>query len=176
MMQRSRLPRLLFVVLAAYAAIHFSPYYSQLPEVVASHFNGHGVPNGWQTKSAFFTVFTGVSVLAAVIGFGIPRIIAALPPQLINLPNKAYWLAPDHLEETMAFLNNHFAWFGCAVFLVIIVTFDYAIQSNLHPNNRPDISRMWYILAGFSAFILVWIARMFTHFGRPPEQGSASAK
>ena len=174
MMQRSRLPRLLFVVLAAYAAIHFSPYYSQLPEVVASHFNGHGVPNGWQTKSAFFTVFTGVSVLAAVIGFGIPRIIAALPPQLINLPNKAYWLAPDHLEETMAFLNNHFAWFGCAAFVVIIVTFDYAIQSNLHPNNRPDISRMWYVLAGFLAFVIVSTARIFLRFRRVPQQNVGS--
>jgi len=122
------------------------------------------------------TVPQGVSVLAAMIGFGIPRIISAMPPQLINLPNKQYWLSLERLAETQAFLSNYFAWFGCAVFVVIIVTFDYAIQSNLHPNNRPDISRMWYILAGFSAFILVWIARMFTHFGRPPEQGSASAK
>jgi len=165
---------LLFVVLAAYAAIHFSPYYSQLPEVVASHFNGHGVPNGWQTKSAFFIVFTGVRVLAAVIGFGIPRIIAALPPQLINLPNKAYWLAPDHLEETMAFLNNHFAWFGCAVFLVIIVTFDYAIQSNLHPDNRPDPSHMWYLLAGFMVFVIVSTARIFLRFRRVPQQNVGS--
>ncbi len=174
MMQRSRLPSLLFVVLATYAAIHFSSYYSQLPEVVASHFNGRGVANGWQTKSAFFTVFVGVSVLAAVIGFGIPRIIAALPPQLINLPNKAYWLAPDHLDETMAFLNNHFAWFGCAAFVVIIVTFDYAIQSNLHPDNRPDPSRMWYLLAGFLVFVIVSTARIFLRFRRVPQQNVGS--
>jgi len=132
----SRLPKLSFAVLAAYAAIHFPSYYSKLPDVVASHFNGRGMANGWQTKAAFFTVFVGVSVLAAVIGFGIPRIISAMPPQLINLPNKQYWLAPDHLGETQAFLNNYLAWFGCAVFLVIILTFDYAIQSNLRPENR----------------------------------------
>jgi uncharacterized membrane protein len=173
-MQNPRLPKLLFVLLAAYAAVHFSAYYSQLPDVVASHFNGRGVPNGWQTKSAFFGVFAGVSVLAAVIGFGIPRIIAALPPQLINLPNKAYWLAPDHLAATMEFLKNFFAWFGCAIFVVIIVTFDYAIQSNLHPDNRPDISRMWYFLAGFLVFVVVSIARMFIRFGRPPQQNVGS--
>ena len=166
----SRLSKLSFAMLAGYAAIHFASYYSQLPDVVASHFNALGVANGWQTKSAFFAVFVGVSVLAALIGFGIPRIISAMPPQLINLPNKDYWLAPDHLAETQTFLNNYFAWFGCAVFLVIILTFDYAIQSNLHPENRPDISGMWYILAGFLAFVAVWIIRLLTRFLRTPQE------
>ena len=166
----SRLPKFIFALLAAYAAIHFSSYYSQLPEVVASHFSGRGVANGWQTKPAFFTVFVGVSVLAAVIGFGIPRIISAMPPQLINLPNKDYWLAPDHLAETRAFLDTYFAWFGCAVFLIIILTFDCAIQSNLHPDNRPDVSHMWYILAGFLAFVVAWIIRLMAKFLRPPQE------
>ena len=175
-MRDGRLPRLLFVVLAVGAAVYFSSYYAQLPDVVASHFNGRGVANGWQSKSAFFGLFVAMSVLAAAVGFGIPRIIATLPPQLINLPNKRYWLAPEHLAETMEFLGAYFAWFGCAVLLIMILTFDYAIQSNLHPNNRPDISRLWYILAGFSAFIVVWIARMFMKFGRPPEDKSPNAR
>jgi Na+/proline symporter len=140
--------------------------------VVASHFDGHGVANGWQTKSAFFTLFVGVSVLAAVVGFGIPRIIAAMPAHLINLPNKRYWLAPEHLVESMEFLNIYFAWFGCAVFLFMILTFNYAVQSNLHPGNRPDTARMWYILAGFLTFVVIWIIRMFTHFLRVPQDAS----
>ena len=165
-MRNARLPTLLFAVLAVGAAIHFSSYYSQMPEVVASHFNGRGVPNGWQSKFAFFGLFVAISVLAAVIGFGIPRIIAAVPPQLINLPNKRYWLAPEHQAETMAFMNVHFAWFGCAVFTVILVTFDFAVQANLHLDDPPGLSRMWYTLAGFLVFVIVWIARMFTRFGR----------
>jgi uncharacterized membrane protein len=165
-MQDARLPKLLFAILAVGAAIYFSTYYAQMPDVVASHFNGRGVPNGWQTKPAFFGLFAGMSALAAVLGFGIPRIIASVPPQLINLPNKQYWLAPEHLAETMMFLNAYFAWFGCAVFLIMILTFDYAIQSNLHPDNRPDVSRMWYILVGFLMFVVVWIIRMFIRFSR----------
>lgn len=166
----SRLPKLIFALLVLYAAVHFSYYYPQLPGVVASHFDGHGTPNGWQTKSAFFGVFVGVSVLAVLIGFGIPQIIAALPMQLINLPNKRYWLSPEHVKETTEFLKAYFAWFACAIYLVMILTFDYAIQSNLHPENRPDPARMWYVLVGFLFFTLVWIARMFAKFLRIPEK------
>lgn len=165
----SRLPKLIFVLLALYAAVHFSSVYPQLPNVVASHFNGRGAPNGWQTKQVFFSVFIGVGVLAAVIGPVIPRIIAGVPAQLINLPNKSYWLAPEHLQETMAFLNAHFAWFGCGVFLLILLTFEYAIQSNLHPENPPAPARMSYILVGFLLFTLALTIRILAKFLRRPD-------
>jgi uncharacterized membrane protein len=169
-----RLAKFLFVLLAVYAAVHFSSYYPQLPDVVASHFNARGVANGWQTKSAFFSMFVGVSVLAAVVGFAIPRMISVMPVELVNLPNKRYWLAPEHLAETMEFMKIYFAWFGCAVFLTILLTFDYAIQSNLHPEDRPDASRMWYILTGILIFTFVWVARLFRRFGRTPADSPLS--
>ena len=176
-MQDARLPRLLFVVLAVGAAIYFSSFYAQMPEVVASHFNARGVPNGWQTKSAFFSVFAGVGILAAVVGFVIPRMIAAMPPQWINLPNKDYWLSSEHAAESMQFMSVHFAWFSCALLVVMIFTFDYALKSNLHPQDPPDISRLWYILAGFLLFMVVWTVRMFKRFARPPEDtGSADGE
>jgi uncharacterized membrane protein len=171
-MQDARLPKLVFAVLTVGAAIYFSSYYAQLPAVVASHFDAHGVPNGWQTKSAFFGLFVAMTVLAAVVGFSIPRIVASVPPQLIKLPNKRYWLAPERLAETIEFLGAYFGWFGSAVLVIMILTFDYAIQSNLHPENPPGVSRMWSILVGFLVFMVVWIARMFTRFGRPPQDAS----
>ena len=166
---KSQLPRLIFVLLVLLAAVYFSYYYPQLPEVVASHFNGQGAANGWQTKPAFFTVLISVSVLAAVVGFGVPSIIAALPPELINLPNKNYWLAPERATETMSYLKTHFAWLGCALYLVILVTFDYAVQSNLHPDHPPSASRLLLLLVGFTLFILVSSARMLRRFFRVPQ-------
>jgi hypothetical protein len=56
----------------------------------------------------------------------------------------------------------------------MIFTFDYALKSNLHPQDPPDISRLWYILAGFLLFMVVWTVRMFKRFARPPvDTGSA---
>jgi hypothetical protein len=104
-----------------------------------------------------------------VIGFGVPRIISAIPAQLINLPNKSYWLAPEHLAETEEFLSAYFAWFACGIYLMMIFTFDYAIQSNLHPENPPNPARMWYILAGFLLFTFAWTIRMLAKFLHPSE-------
>jgi uncharacterized membrane protein len=171
-MQRSGLPKLVFILLAVGAAIYFSSYYAELPEVVASHFNARGAPNGWQTKSAFFSVLAGVSVLAAVIGFGIPRFITLLPPEYVNLPNKRYWLAPERNADTMDFLNGYFAWFGCALFAVILATFNFALQANMHPDHRPDTTPLWYILAGFVALTIGGTVRIFKRFGHVPQSNS----
>jgi uncharacterized membrane protein len=169
-MRETRLPKLVFAVLAIGAAIYFSSCYAQLPDVMASHFNARGMPNGWQTKSAFFSVLIAVSVLAAVIGFGIPRLITLLPPEYINLPNKRYWLAPERRAETMDFLAGYFAWFGCALFAVILLTMNFAIQANLNPGRLPDATPMWFVLAGFLAFAILGTVRIFKRFGQPPRQ------
>lgn len=170
----SRLPKLIFVLLALYAAVHFSAVYPQLPSVVASHFNGRGAPNGWQPKQAFFIFFVVMTVLCVLIGFGLASIIGAIPIQLINLPNKYYWLAPERREDTLEWLKAYFGWLACGLYVVMIVAFDYAAKSNLHPGQPPDAARLWYTLGGFLMFTIVWLVRMFTKFLRPPQNNAGS--
>lgn len=164
----SRLPKFLFLVLAVYAAIHFSSYYSQLPAVVASHFDAHGAANGWQTKSVFLGFFVGAVALTSVLAFGVPYIISRTPAKLINLPNKDYWLAPERRTSTIAFLGRYFAWFGCAALAVATSSFDYAIRQNLHPAAHLDPPAIVYVLAGFLVFTALWLIRLLTYFTSHP--------
>jgi uncharacterized membrane protein len=169
----SRLPKGLFLLAAATAGAYFRHYYPLLPNIMASHFDARGTPNGWSTKEAFFEIFAGMTVLAAVLVFGIPSIIAITPRQLINLPNKEYWLAPEQRAASMEFLRGWFAWFGCAVYAVIVVAFDYAIQTNLHAPAGANPTRIWYMLALFGAFTVAWMVRLFSRFGRVPGRPSS---
>jgi hypothetical protein len=167
----SRLPKLLFALLAIFAAIYFSSYYPQLPDNVASHFNGRGIPNGWQSKSVFFTFFVGAVALASLVAFGIPSIISKMPVDLINLPYKEYWLAAERKAATLDFLDRSFAWFGCAVLFVVTAAVNYAIQRNLHPEAQLDPPAFVYVLGGFFIFTILWSIRMLTHFTTHPDSG-----
>ena len=169
----SRPPKLLFVLLASFAAIYFWSIYNQLPDVVASHFDARGVANGWQTKSLFFEFFVGAVAIAAFLTFGIPAIFSRLPPQLINLPHKEYWLAPERRAETLARMNRTFAWFGCAVLVVVTTAVNYAIGQNLHPQGPAGTFLLLGVLLGFLVFAITSSVRMLTHFSRVPPGGAA---
>jgi uncharacterized membrane protein len=173
-MQDSRLPRSIFVVLTIFAAIYFWSNYAQLPEVVASHFNARGVANGWQTKSTFLTFFAGAVALASFLAFGVPFLISKMPAELINLPHKEYWLAPERRAQTLALLGGSFAWFSCGVLLVVTTAVNYAIGRNLHPEAQMDPPAIEYVLGGFVVFALVGSIRMLTHFARVPPQDMRS--
>jgi hypothetical protein len=168
----ARWPRSVFVLLVAGAAVHFSRYYPVLPPIVASHFDAHGNANGWQTKQGFFAVFAGVTVLAFSLVFAVPALIGAAPLAIINLPNKTYWLAPQQRNSSQAFLSSWFAWFGNVVFVVMFLTFDYAVKSNLQRYSAADPAHLWYVLAGFGGFSLVWMVLFFLRFSRLPRSPS----
>jgi uncharacterized membrane protein len=165
----SRLPKLLFVLMVAFAAVYFSSAYAKLPEVVASHFNASGRPNGWQSKQLFLGFFIGATVITVVVGFAVPRLIKIVPVELLNLPNKRYWLSPERAEGTLEFLAASFAWLGCGLYVLMLLVFNYAVRANLHPGATPDANTLWMAIGGFAAFTVIWGLRMTIHFARTPD-------
>jgi len=163
----ARLPKLVFVTLVMIAAWQGLNAYPMLPNRLASHFDGSGVPNGFQSKPAFFKMYAAAIVLAAVFGFVVPRLLALLPNALFSLPNKDYWLAPERRSETMGVFESYFGWFGCAIVLFAISVFGFVIEANFHRPPRLDNTFLIVMLPLFLGFIIVWMVLFVRRFRTP---------
>jgi uncharacterized membrane protein len=167
-MPNTRLPKSIFFALVALGAVQLSFYAPRIPEILGSHFARGGFVNGWQTKAAFFSTELAMIVLATVVAFGIPRIIAAVPVSLINLPHKEYWLAPERRENTLAYIRVWSAWFGCGLLAFLLFVMELAFRANLH--TPPQFNNATFVpaLLAFVAFDTMLVLRLILHFARTP--------
>ena len=141
-------------------------YYPRLPDRVASHFDAAGQANAFMPKDAFFTVQLGVLVLMALVFLFMPALVARLPPAMINLPNKDYWLAPERRAHTVRKLESFLVGFGNVMLLFLLLVFRSAMQANLLPHPHLP-NRIWVLLVLLVAWFLYWTVRMMRAFRLP---------
>jgi uncharacterized membrane protein len=162
-----RFPLLALLALVALAAGFVLTTIGQLPEHAATHFDGRGVPNGWMTRTGyalFMLVFTvGLPLLMAAMVGWLPRLL----PDLTNIPNRQYWMAPERREQTLAVLASHACWLGCLM-TVMAAAVHWAIL-DAHAGGAPHLSNAVIvpILLGFAAALGIWIACLVRAFRRP---------
>jgi uncharacterized membrane protein len=171
--QDSGLPKLIYALLAAVGLLYFSFLYPQLPDPMASHFNASGAATAWMPKSGFFILIAVVTLAAAVLAFLVPKSMAKLSNDKVNLPNKDYWLAPERRAETMQYLGTQMGWFGCALLALLLCGLYIAVEANFRPDHHFDSGSFYMLLGAFLAFIIVWLVRLLSHFARVPENSSA---
>lgn len=159
--------RVVFALLLVVALALMALYYPQLPERMASHFNGAGRANGWSSKAFFFGVQAVVLLLVTVCFAILPQRIQKLPPDKFNLPNKDYWLAPERRAATIASVISAITWFGCATLVFLIAVTWLVIRVNLGLEPGLPAAPMGALLAGLIACVILLIARM-TYIGRRP--------
>jgi uncharacterized membrane protein len=139
---------------------------SQLPERVATHFNAHGEPNGWMSRSTHQTFML-------VFGLALPLFIVVLsyatrflPPFLVNVPHRNYWLAPERRRETSNYLVLHSLWLAClAVCFVIGLQFSIVHANNQEPPHL-SMPMILAVVVPFLAGTASWVLVLRRHFRR----------
>jgi hypothetical protein len=169
-MDNTRLPNSIFFVLCVLGVVQFVYYSPRLPAVLASHFATSGRVNGWQTKAAFFLMELTIIVLATVISFGIPRLIAAMPVSLINLPHKEIWLGPERRDATLFYIQTWSVWFGCALLAFLLYVMELAFRANLQTPPRFNNAAFVPALLVFIAFDMFALLRLIFHFSKIPNR------
>ena len=140
-------------------------YYPQMPEVVASHFDGRGAPNGWSSRNVFFAIYLSMIALLVGIFIFVPRWSERRIGFSLKIPNRDYWLAPERLEQTRAFFQRQMIVMGVVHLLLAIFTVQLAIMANLGQEARLHSSIGW-ALGLYFLFIIAWLVHFWRHFSK----------
>ena len=135
-----------------------------LPPVVASHFDLSGTPDATMPRDQFTNLFLAIMVLTSGLMALLPMLIAKLPPQMINIPNRMYWLAPDRIVETKQILQAYLLIFASKLCCFMAVIFWLIVQAHLH--NPPQLSAH-YLMVATGVFVLMtifWSLRLSARF------------
>ena len=161
-----RASHIALIAALAVAAFQLAYFYPQLPAVVASHFNAAGVPNAWQPKSVFVGTLIFVYAFFAFMSWAMPHLIRTMPPALIHLPNKAYWLAPQRREQTAHVLGDQMGWFGALEVGFIACVVQMAINANLIGSTGHLGPALLFVTGAFVVVLVVWTVQLYRMFSR----------
>ena len=102
------------------------------PEQMAAHFDIQGSPDRFVPKAEFF--WFQIKTLLIVIGVSLPPqvLFLVMPVELINMPNRDYWLAPERRNDTVERLSSFGAMMFAIILLVVQIGFELAVSANLH--------------------------------------------
>ena len=162
---KSKIPWLVSATALIGSIVLTAIYWPQLPEKMASHFNAGGQPDGWMNKGSFVGLMVLIQFGLAAMMFGIGRLTRVLPPSMINVPNREYWLADERREQTLQDSESMLAWIaaGTSVFLMVIfwLTFDANIGEDQQLNSTISWIALAVYLLGLFGFCFVKLAKYY---------------
>ena len=87
-----------FLFLIALAIVQIVYYYPRMPVIVASHFDGLGVPNDWSSKNGFFGLYAAilamlVGIFVLVLGWSEKHVSFGM-----KISPRDYWLATERVD------------------------------------------------------------------------------
>ena len=140
-------------------------FHGRLPESLPAHFNAGGIAQSFASKNVVFAVYLGGGGLVMLMFLALGSRLGKVPERSINLPHKAYWLAPERRAETFATLARRLHWFGVATLALFFDMFQQIFKAVLGPARTLDHAP-WSVGA-YVAFAVIWVIALMARFRRP---------
>jgi uncharacterized membrane protein len=139
----------------------------QLPATVASHFDAHGVANGWMDRTLFLLLMVLVGLLMPGMAVLLSVLLRWVPDSQINLPHREYWLAPERRAATIAEIPRRFLWLSSWTLVFLLGIHVFVVDANQRDPNHLS-SAIWGWLVIYLASIAIWATALVRHFLRVP--------
>lgn len=140
--------------------------YASLPERVATHFNAAGEPNGWMSRGAHVGFQIGLLLFIAALMQGLAWLNRRLPIELINVPNRDYWFAPERRDGSERWLRNLVLVLGCLVLGFFGFLFHRIYLANTTAGQRLVLPA-WPVFGAWLAILAGVFAAVWRRFRRP---------
>lgn len=164
----SRRPSTRFLTLPVAAVVYILLTSTNLPPIVASHFNASGEANSFMSRE-FYTGFMLVFLVSiSLLLVYAPAFFFNRPNAKINVPNREYWLAPERRQDTIDFLCLHIARYAVVVVLLFCYVHWLVIQANAQDPPKLSSPSLTGGLAVFLILTIIWAGTVLVRFRRKP--------
>ena len=86
------------------------------------------------------------------------------------MPNREYWLAPEHRKQTIGLLGSFAATISGFILLAIQAGFELSVSANLHQPILFDAQAMFVVIAGFFVIVILMLFWLAISFRVPPSK------
>ena len=145
--------------------IYFTP---ELPQRLATHFDGAGHVNGWSDRGTFIWLYGGMLIFVAMMFGGLAATVGKVPTSLWSFPHRDWWLTGARASATRRYLARWLLRFGSAMTLFMGAMLYQIVQANLQSTIHLG-DTFWLFFALFMVYTLVESGRLIWRFrGGPP--------
>lgn len=139
-----------------------------MPDVIASHFDGSGLANGFMSRGGYLGLMTAVVTLLPLGTVWLPHRLDHSSAQGLSLPNKAYWMAPERRAASVEFLD---CWFLRLGFLFVALpgyVHWLVVRANQSDPVMFDSSRLMVALVVVHVALAGMLIQLFWRFRSGP--------
>jgi hypothetical protein len=139
---------------------------ARLPDVAATRFDLGGAPNAFITRQGYrWLMGILVGVVPLFVAF-LPALIGARWPQLLNIPNRDHWLAPERRAQTLASVESRTMLLAAAMIAFMCFTHWLVLEANAADPMKLAGTPLVLGVGAFLAFVTGWIVALHMRFRR----------
>ena len=138
-----------------------------LPERVAIHFGGGGLPDSWSSKYFHTIFFMLTDIVLFFLMYYLPQLVLFFPARYISLPNRDYWLQEQNRNELKTKLGGLTWEYGTFLFAFLFVIGFLAVMANLSHPVRLNEPLFLVVFIIFMIYTVYWIIKLTRSFKIP---------
>ncbi len=141
-----------------------------MPDQVAIHFGGGGLPDSWASKEFNAAVFLVLEAPFFLMFYFASSMTLGISRKFLNVPNKDYWLQEENQALFQQKFGRFMAEFGVAIFVFFFCISLLALQANLSDPVKLDEKVFLIVFVLYILYTLVWLVRLVQGLRMPAQR------